>query len=196
MKFNSPVLLNRLGNIFPYRYWECTGKYTPSIFSSTLPVERGVYWVNLRKRGGKDRAFRGLAGLLWEISWEQSLGEISTPALPTRGKPRPSWPFYSDLNFISNRFPYSVLAFLKSEYGSVLALLKSIDSSVSALLRLPSIFSHNNSTDIEFWFTMASMQEKQQSIWNIMQNIAPTARAIQRNNFSNIALPGRTILEL
>ena len=29
-------------------YWECTGKYTPSragaIFSSTLPVELGVYW--------------------------------------------------------------------------------------------------------------------------------------------------------
>ena len=44
----------------------------------------------------------------------------------------------------------SVFAFLKFYDCSVLALLKPIEGSVLALLRLPSIFSHKNSTVREF----------------------------------------------
>ena len=44
-----------------------------------------------------------------------------------------------------------------------MALLKSTDGSVLALLRLPSIFSSQNSTVGEFWGTMAVMKEKQQN---------------------------------
>ena len=42
-----------------------------------------IYWVNLSKRGGKEGVFQGAA-------------------LPARGKPRPSWLFYSNLHSISN----------------------------------------------------------------------------------------------
>ena len=58
----------------------------------------------------------------------------------------------------------SILAFLKSTDGPALALIKSTDGSLLALLRLPSIFSCQNSTIGEFWCTMAIMQEKQQKL--------------------------------
>ena len=57
----------------------------------------------------------------------------------------------------------SVLALLKCTDGFVLAFLKSTEGSVLALLRLPSIFSCQNSIVGEFWCTMAIMKEKQQN---------------------------------
>ena len=58
-----------------------------------------IDWVNPSKRGGTDRVFQGLAGLVWRISWVKSLG----PALPARGKSSPSQVFYSDSYSISYR---------------------------------------------------------------------------------------------
>ena len=125
-----------------------------------------MYWVNLSKRGGKDRVFRGLAGLLRGISRGRSPREIqrTSPASPRK---IPSFPtlllrfrFYfqyiSVLALLKCTYG-SVLAFLKSTDGSVLALLKSTDCSVLALLRLPLIFSCQDSTVGQFWCTMAIM---------------------------------------
>ena len=39
LKLNSPVLLNQLGNIFPYR-----STSTGSVLENILPVELGVYF--------------------------------------------------------------------------------------------------------------------------------------------------------
>ena len=63
----------------------------------------------------------------------------------------------------------SVLAFLKSKDGFVLALLKSTDGSILAPLKLPSIFSCQNSTVGEFWCTMVIMQEKQHNFLFIIE---------------------------
>ena len=49
-------------------------------------------WTNLSKRGGMDRVFQGLAGLLQGISREKWRGK----ALPAEGKPCPTRLFYSD----------------------------------------------------------------------------------------------------
>ena len=74
LKANSPLLFNRLDNIYP-----------------VYPALLGVYWVNLSKRGGKDGIFWGLAGLLWGISRRRSPREIprSSPASPRK---TPSFP--------------------------------------------------------------------------------------------------------
>ena len=63
------------------------------------------------------------------------------------------------------------MGFLKCTDGSVLAYLKSIDGFVLALFRLPSIFSHQNSTVDEFWCTMAIMQEKQKKTPYLNYNV-------------------------
>ena len=109
-----------------------------------------MYWINLSKRGGKDRVFQGLAGLLWGIPEELNCQAKENSVLPDSfiriyilfwigfciGPPK-----------IHRRFG---IGLPKSIDGYVFALLNCIDGSVLTLFRFPSIFSHQNSTDEEF----------------------------------------------
>ena len=86
---------------------------------------RDAYWVNLSKGGGKDWVFQGLAGLLRWISQGRSPRESRGAALPARGKPCPSQPFYFTCLALLNPYWPSWIRIGPPE--SVLALLKCIE---------------------------------------------------------------------
>ena len=89
--FIIPKLVNRI-HFQPMSPLGTTLVNIPPRLLQTLNIKsntvKGNYkdWVVLSKRGGKDRVFRGLTGLLQGISWGQSPEEIprSSPASPRK----------------------------------------------------------------------------------------------------------------
>ena len=75
--------------VFSESVWNCWLDTLPGILNTLLDIRSHEYWVNLSKRGGKDRVFRGLAGLLRGISRGRSPREIPRSSLPARGKLHP-----------------------------------------------------------------------------------------------------------
>ena len=80
LETNPKTVLNKVGktlNKLNPKPIEMQGLGGKNVLHLNLGFDWGkTYWVNLGKRGGKDRVFQGLAGLLQEISRGQSPREI------------------------------------------------------------------------------------------------------------------------